>query len=106
MNCDLLEEIILPQNITSIGKQAFYMCSSISEINIGNSLESIGELAFAGCNNLKKIQIPVSVTTINGYAFRNCVSLTIIYQGENIPSTWDIKWNDTNCTVVMGESKK
>ena len=103
MNCDLLEEIVLPEDITSIGKQAFYMCSNIRVIDIGDSLMLIDELAFMGCGKLEEIHIPVSVITINQQAFRDCTSLTIKYDGDSIPSTWDTNWNYSNCIIVTGE---
>ena len=106
MNCDLLEEIILPESIISIEKQAFYMCSNIVTIDIGNSIIKIDELAFMGCGKLEEIRIPISVITINQQAFRDCTSLMIKYDGDSIPSTWDTNWNYSNCIIVTGEPKE
>ncbi len=50
-----IEEIVIPDNITSIGSYAFDGCSKLSSITIGNSVTSIGSAAFLHCNKLKDI---------------------------------------------------
>lgn len=98
MNCELLEEVILPENLkilpaysfyrcislkkirlpktlTSICDRSFSECESLSEIEIPNSVTSIGEGAFLGCNSLKEIHLPSSVTFIGSCAFTKCESL-------------------------------
>ena len=37
----------IPNSVTSIGKYAFYDCSSLTSVTIGNSVTSIGGQAFA-----------------------------------------------------------
>ncbi|MBR5778006.1 MAG: leucine-rich repeat domain-containing protein [Bacteroidales bacterium] len=47
-----LSEIIIPNNVISIGGYAFYNCSSITSVSIGNSVTSIGNSAFKNCTSL------------------------------------------------------
>ena len=66
-----IEEIIIPNTVTSIGNGAFNYCSKINNINLPSSLTSIGESAFNGCTGLTEITIPESVTSIGENAFNN-----------------------------------
>ena len=47
-----LESIIIPDNVKSIEKYAFYGCESLKTVIIGNGVESIGDNAFKGCKSL------------------------------------------------------
>ena len=42
--------LVIPNSVTSVGKCAFYDCSSLSSIVISDSVTSIGERAFWGCS--------------------------------------------------------
>ena len=48
--CKSLTSLVIPNNVTSIGKDAFYGCRSLSEIVIPSSTTSIGDKAFQFCN--------------------------------------------------------
>ena len=107
-----LKSIIIPQNVTRIGKCAFmndalnsYNESKLESVQLPDGLITIDYQAFWSCKNLKSINFPANLKTINqaafhdvgiesltfpeglekiGYsAFNFCNSLTSIY----IPST-------------------
>ncbi len=81
-----LVKIILPNNLTTIGSQAFWQCSSLTSITIPNSVTSIEDLAFQACSSLTSITIPDSVTSIGIYAFSWCSSLTSITIPNSVTS--------------------
>jgi hypothetical protein len=58
-----LENVILHDNIISIGDGAFLDCSALKEINIPNSVNYIGTQAFYLCQKLKD----VNFNDINGW---------------------------------------
>jgi len=66
----------IPSNITSIGKNAFEMCTALTSITIPGSVVTIGSSAFSCCEGLRSVTINEGVVSIEPYAFFNCTSLT------------------------------
>ena len=87
--CSSLTSIEIPNSVTSIGCMAFSSCSSLTSIEIPNSVTSIGDGAFVSCSSLTNIEIPNSVTSIGNYAFRGCSSLTSIEIPNSVTSIGD-----------------
>ena len=81
-----LIKILLPENLTSIGDEAFFECSSLTSITIPNSVTSIGNSAFSSCYSLTSITIPNTVTSIGYSAFQSCSSLTSITIPNSVTS--------------------
>ena len=52
---------------------------------IPNDVTSIGRLAFYGCTGLISIFIPNSITSIGYEAFRNCTNLRKVYNNSSLP---------------------
>ena len=44
-----INTLIIEDGVTSIGKYAFYNCTSLTSVTIPNSVTSIAESAFEGC---------------------------------------------------------
>jgi len=72
------------------------------ELVIPNDVTSIGDDAFYGCTALTSVVIPNSVTYIGNYAFYECKGLTIYCEAESKPDGWNSSWTDSSCTVVWG----
>ena len=64
-----IKEIVLGDNVKSIGGFAFYYCTGLTSIVIPNSVTSIGSSAFYNCRGLTSVVIPNSVTSIGSSAF-------------------------------------
>ena len=67
--------VVIPGNVTAIGRKAFEDCREIAEVRLPDSIKVIEEYAFAGCDNLKSIVFPETLEKIGNYAFAECSAL-------------------------------
>ena len=87
--CDSLTNVVIPNNVTSIGNYAFGSCYSLTSIVIPNSVTSISDYTFDTCYSLKNVVIPNSVTSIGSDAFQVCYSLTNVVIPNSVTSIDD-----------------
>ena len=101
-----LTSVTIPNSVTSIAKNAFYI-SSPTSVTIGSLVEfvelrdyfsnttsvtiidgvtSIGYQAFRGCSGLTSLTIPNSVTSIGSSAFYGCSGLTSLTIPNSVTS--------------------
>ena len=105
-NCKNIEgELIIPDNVVTIGKSAFAQCKNITALKLGKNVTTIETDAFVGCSALTgTITMPRSVTGIKGGAFRG-TNLTGV-NVENL-SDWckisfeNIEANPLHCAKKM-----
>lgn len=76
--CTTLKSVLIPNSVIKIGASAFYGCSSLETISIPNTIKSIEYYTFRDCTALISISIPNSVTNIGRNAFEGCTSLVSI----------------------------
>ncbi len=86
LNDNLITELVVPDDITKIGSNAFFGCTSLTSVTIPNSVTSIEDSAFDSCSSLANVMILDSVMSIGEYAFFNCSSLTSVSLGNSVMS--------------------
>lgn len=86
LNKILIQDFVIPDDITTIGNYTFNGCQNMINITIPNSVKSIGNYAFDSCRNLTNITLPDGVTSIGSHAFYFCISLKNIAIPDSVTS--------------------
>ena len=94
LNGELVTELVIPEEITSIGNYAFLCCNSITSVIIPDCVTSIGYQAFNNCQSLISVTLSDGVTSIGGYAFNYCKSLTSVTISDNLISIGEMAFCD------------
>lgn len=81
-----LTEIVLQDNISSIGEYAFSDCDALTSITLPNSVRSLSRYVFSECDALASVIIPNSVTSLDDYAFSNCDALASVIIPDSVTS--------------------
>lgn len=92
-----INDLVIPNTITSIGSAVFHGFKGLNSVTIPNSVTYIGYKAFSGCSGLTSITIPNSVTTICDNAFSGCSGLTSIKVAKGNPN-YDSR---NNCNAII-----
>ncbi|MBO7455817.1 MAG: leucine-rich repeat domain-containing protein, partial [Paludibacteraceae bacterium] len=66
-----MQQLIIGNEVTSIGERAFYEKTTLQKLIIGSNVTSVGKYAFASINNrqLTSLVMPAELLTIGDYAF-------------------------------------
>ena len=70
-----ITKVIIGNNVTVIGKNAFAGCAKLKTVKIGAAVKTIGDKAFYKGTSLTNITIPAKVTGIGKSAFEGCKKL-------------------------------
>lgn len=77
-----ITEIKVIEDVTSIGRCAFYGLKRVNTVSIGSSVKVIGDYAFNTCSTLKEITIPYSVNKIGVQAFGKTALTSALFQSR------------------------
>lgn len=96
--CSSIKKINTGATLTSIGAYAFASCNNLEELNIASGLREIGESAFSSCKKLTKLTLPESITEIGAYAFNNCAAIKILTLNAKISTIKNSTFRD--CAAI------
>lgn len=93
--CTLLKTIVIPDEVTEIGREAFKGCTSLTSVTLPRDLTIIYSEAFSGCTKLKTVKFnddtETAAVTLQQKVFYGCTALTSIdftkigkFEGANI----------------------
>ena len=88
-NCSNLKNVTIGDGVTSIGEHAFFWCTSLGEMTIGDNVQDIGGWAFYYCPALEEVTMGSGVETIGTRAFYGCSGLTELTLGSNVKTVED-----------------
>jgi hypothetical protein len=104
-SCSLLKDVTIPASVTSIGTYAFALCPAIRHFEFPNGIKSLATSVLEGSTGLEEVIIPASVTTINQDAFYNCSNLKAIRNyaitPQGIPSRALYNVNKQTCILYV-----
>ncbi len=104
--CESLDSnLVLPQNLTTIGENAFIGCTSLTDVKFDDNLEEIGDGAFHGCDSLTTVSLPEKVKSIANYCFGHCDNLCEITLPENLTEIGKSAFSQTKLTHIVIPSK-
>lgn len=84
--CGEITQVVIPQNVESIGGNAFQGCSNLTQVVFQGTNTTVADNAFSGCNNISNVYFPEGLPQ-QDYAFGG--SNPTIYVGKNpYPETW------------------
>lgn len=95
------EHLIVPSNVTHIGKMLFKGFDNLHTIYFGDGIIDIEEGAFMDCTNLEAIRIPYRVKGINKSTFWGCQSLRIVQLPNDIKFIGECAFYGCNALITF-----
>lgn len=99
--CSNINNLTIPDSVLSIGDSAFEHCSGIQELSIGNSVTDIGKFAFADCSNIKTLNLPDSIKNIGMGGFARCSNISNLFIGNGTESIGYHAFGDCSSVVKI-----
>lgn len=83
-NCKFISKVELPDSVKIVDEFSFFKCTELEEIKFGKGLQEVRRSAFSYCNKLKNVKLPDSVIVIGSDAFYDCYNLNSIKMPKNL----------------------
>ena len=104
--CSELEAVVIPDQVTIIGKSAFDECTVLKSVTFGKSLKVIKDHAFASVN-IRNFTIPSGIQKIETGAFAGINQIgTVTFEGSTKYVAADAFMNSTGIKLVYKKGIK
>jgi len=98
------EEMVLPEDMTSISSYMFAQMYKLKRVNIHNKITSLGNGVFQECESLEEITFPESLNSIGNSVFDKCKKLKeVVVLNPNMQYGKDVFSNIDNVVTLIGE---
>ena len=87
-DCEMLEEIVIPKNVTRLEFGAFNGCVSLKHLHLPEKLKGI-DMYSLNCENLESVNIPDSVEYISSWAFLTLSKNMTVYISKDHKMYYD-----------------
>lgn len=92
-------EFTVPETVTVIKANAFYLCSNLYSIQFNEGLKSIEDMAFIKCTSLSELKLPSTLETIGRDAFSYCDALKTLDIPSSVKKIGDYGFFSTNSSI-------
>ena len=96
-----ITEIVIPEDMSSIGKYVFAGCMSIKKVTIPENISLVGYGAFMECNNMEFLSLSKNINEIENYAFYNCKIPDIYCYATKVPKTGSLSFYGGESRVTL-----
>lgn len=96
-----ITEIVIPEDMSSIGKYVFAGCKSIKKVTIPENISLVGYGAFMECNNMEFLSLSKNINEIENYAFYNCKIPDIYCYATKVPKTGSLSFYGGESRVTL-----
>lgn len=79
----VVREELFGITVSGVGDKAFKDREKLQEVVLHEGITSIGKSAFSGCTALTRLTGTMNVKTVKNKAFKSCISLQMVVFGEN-----------------------
>ena len=99
-NCESLQTVTLPENLSYIGSYAFSACTNLTELNIPNTVSIIGNYAFSK-SGLVEVVLPQKLTKLGGTATTTSVTVTnLSYTFSECPNLTKVTFTGDSLSII------
>ena len=82
----VVESIVIPAGVQSIGRSAFKGCANLKKVELSEGVTVLQYGCFGGCVALESVTLPESLEIVEDFAFAVCPCLKELNFGSNLKS--------------------